>query len=47
MGVVGLRQSLVSAAVLDGLVLLRVLLGPLAMFRVTIIHSAFDSHISR
>lgn len=47
MEVVGLRRSMVSAAVLDGLVLQRVLLGPLATFRVTIIHSAFDSHISR
>lgn len=47
MEVVRLRRSMASAVVLDGLVLLRVHLGPLARFRVTIIHSAFDSHISR
>lgn len=40
-----LRQSMASAAVLGGLVLLRVLLGLLARLRVTIIHSAFDSRI--
>ena len=46
MEVAGLQRSLVSAAVLGGLVLLRVLLGPLAKFPVTGIHSAFSSRIS-
>lgn len=47
MEVAGLLQSMVSVVVLVGLVLLRVLLGPLARLRVTIIHNAFDGRISR
>lgn len=47
MEVAGLRRSMVSVVVLDGLALLHVLLGPLARLRVTIIHNAFDGRISR